>query len=298
MKSDPAGMYVLQSAAMRLASEAGDAATLIKAIDQRVGYFEVDAYEENIKRLTEFGQQVISRDPESVEGQDLLNRSVRVIYAGIADNDFLRASGIARIAFRYTGQERHERIPKLLTRLRVLLGTAKREYDGAVESLQEYRRDPSNAEAAAKFGMFLCFIKGDWDTGLPLLTKGGPATLQEVAALDLAGANNNQERVAIGDVWWELSELARKGSYRQAARDRAVSWYQQAYETMPDSLERIHVKSRMDEAEELDGTSPIALCTQLADELGLDLSFGLASVADVGQSQAARRGRGGRSDYD
>ena len=76
--------------------------------------------------------------------------------------------------------------------------------------------------------------------------------------------------------------------YRQAARDRSVHWYRQAYDSMPDSLDRIHVKSRLDEAEAIDGSSPIALCVQLAEELGVDLTVGLASVADIGQTRASQ----------
>jgi hypothetical protein len=215
----------------------------------------------------------------------------RDIYAGIEDNDFLRASAVARMAYRYTGEERQESIPKLLSRLRVLLGTAKREYDVSVDHLRAYREDPSNVRAGASFGMFLCMIKGDWEHGLPLLTKSGPAALQEVARLDIAGARTNTARIAVGDAWWNLSEVARTGAYRQAARDRAVYWYEQAFDSLPDSLDRMHVKSRLDEAEAIEGTSPIAICVQLAEELGVDLSYGLAAIADTGQPRLGAKNR-------
>ncbi|MCG8652049.1 MAG: DUF1559 domain-containing protein [Pirellulales bacterium] len=290
MENDHSGAYALQSAAMRLANEGGNPSTLIKAVDQRVGIFDVDAYEENIDAILAFGQAAVSRDPESVKGGDeLLKRSVRVIYAGIDDNDFMRASAVARIAYRYTGQERREVIPKLINRLRLLLATSKREYDSAVDDLQRYREDPENVEAGASFGRFLCFIKGDWDNGLPLLTKGGPQQLQEIAALDLNGGRSRLDIMALGDAWWELSDQARSGVYRQAARDRAVFWYKQAYESLPESLDRMHVKSRLDEAKDMDGTSPIALCIQLANELGVSLEYGLAAVADVGQTTKRKR---------
>ena len=202
------------------------------------------------------------------------------------------------MAYRYTGQERQEKIPKLLSRLRVLLGTANREYEVAVDELRAYRQDPSNVQAGTSFGMFLCMIKGDWQHGLPLLTQSGPVALQEVARLDIAGAKNDQERIAIGDAWWDLSEVARTGAYRQSARDRAVFWYEQAFGSLPDSLDRMHVKSRIDEAEGIDGTSPIALCVQIADELGVDLSYGLAAIADKGTPGAGVKASSGRDEYD
>jgi len=46
----------------------------------------------------------------------------------------------------------------------------------------------------------------------------------------------------------------------------------QAYELLPDSLDRIHVKNRIEEAEAHEGGNPIALCRHLARELRVDLS--------------------------
>lgn len=293
MESDPAGAFALQSAAMRMASEVGDANVLIDAIDQRVGMFEVDPYEENVSKIIEFGS---THDPESVDGDTLVQRAVRVIYAGIEDNDFIRASAVARISYRYTNQERRETIPRLLNRLKSLLAGAQREYDDSVNHLKAYREDPSDNEAAAAFGRFLCFIKGDWQNGLPLIAKGGSEILRELASRDLNGAKSISEKIGLADAWWELSERARSGPYRQGAIDRSVFWYSQVYGSLPESLDRMHVKSRLDEAEGIDATSPIAMCIQVADELGVDLTVSLAGVADVGQVSGG--GLGGRDDRD
>ncbi len=289
METDKPGVYSLQGAAMTLAVQCGDADTLIDAIDNRVGIFEVDAYEENITWLSKFARETISRKPDTIENSKLLQRSTRVIYAGIADNDYMRASAIARMCYRLVDEERTERVPRLVNRLRSLLGNANLEYKNSLQHLQAFRDDPEDAEAAAAFGRFLCFIKGDWGNGLPLLVKGGPEQLRELAQADLKGAGDTINRIALGDDWWSLSEMARTGVYRQAARDRAVYWYQMAYDSLPDSLDRMHVKSRLDEASDIDGTSPIALTLQLADELDVDLTVGLAAVAEVGQTRKRKR---------
>lgn len=294
MESDPAGAFALQTAAMRLAAETGDFGELVRAVDQRVGQFEVDVYEENATWFLAFGKATSGRERGSFKKDELLGRAIRVIYAGIQDNDFLRASAVARIAYRFTDQQRHDDIPKLFNRLRVSLGSAKHEYDVSVEDLIDFRENPSDGEAGAALGRFLCFIKGDWETGLELLTRGGPEELKRVAQLDVDGASSDLDGASsdlvcmrIGDAWWDLSEKAQKGVYRQAARDRAALWYESAYETLPDSLDRLHVKSRLDEADDSNGSSPIALCTQLAKELGIDLNVSLAAIANVD-----RRGHG------
>lgn len=302
MDSDLAGAYALQSAAMKMAIDAAAPAQLIQAIDQRVGLFEVDAYEENVSNLVSFGESLSGRDPETVSGDEFMDRAVQVIRAGIVDNDFMRASAVARIAYRLTGQKRDEEIPKLLNKLRIQLGAAQKEFDKAKDSLALYRIDPSDAASGATFGRFLCFIKGDWDTGLPLIAAAGNQEVMEVAKMDLEGAKTNEDKVALGDAWWALSRRAR-GAYRQAAQDRAVMWYEQAYARLPDSLDRLHVKNRIDEADESDGSSPLALSVQLADEMSVDLTVSLAALGYSPQNRANRRAQGssavgGRDEYD
>ena len=283
MMEDPAGAFALQTAAIRLGTEAGEIKHVLSAVDQRVGRFEVDTYKQNIDALLEFAEGTNRREPSEVDGDVFLKRAIPVISAAIHDNDFMRASAIARHAYRLRDQEPNEEIQKSLNKLRVLLGSAKREYDKAAESLAIYREDPSQTEQAAAFGRFLCFIKGEWEQGLPLVIMGGKRQLREVAQMDINGAKTIDEEVALGDAWWELSRQIGSGIYRQSLQDRAAFWYQKAFPVMPQSLDRIHVKGRLDELGETDPSSPLALIAQLANDEGVDLNQSLASIADVGQ---------------
>jgi hypothetical protein len=280
MTADHPGAYALQNAAMRLATEAGNADVLVRAIDQRVIRFEVDAYKENVEALTAFSEATASMNRDTIEGKvSLLERVVHVIHAAISENDFIRGAKLARLATRVLDRNSQTEIYSKFSRLRSHLGAAQSEYEDSIEFLQAYRNDPSNVKAGAAFGKFLCFIKGDWDTGLPLIAKGDPNDdLRTLAQLDLEGADAIVDQVALGDAWWDLGSRG-QGVYRQSARDRAVMWYLQAFERMPESLDRIHVKNRLSEVEENEGTSPLALCSQLAVEYKADLSVGLISIA-------------------
>ncbi|TWT92803.1 DUF1559 family PulG-like putative transporter [Stieleria varia] len=292
MEDDVAGAYALQTAALRLAVDSGGAAELIQGIDQRVGRFEVDAYDETVEWLLAFNDALSGRDPDSVDGNPIITRAAHVIHAGVVDNDFLQAAAVARLAYRLTGQQRDEDIPRLLNKVKSQILAAQKEFDKAAEALSIYRNDPANVEAGAAFGRFLCFIKGDWGTGLPLIAEGGNEEVMEIAKLDLQGSKSYVDSVAIGDGWWNLSRRAR-GAYRQAAQDRAVAWYSNAYEVMPESLDRLHVKNRLDEAEEGDATSPMALCEQLAEAVNADLSISLIAISQPNGLRGGRANRGG-----
>ena len=290
MPSDPAGVWALQTAAMRLAMDGGGAQELLEAIDHRVGKFEVDTYEVNMKHLLAFGEAYKSaRGIDNIDGY--LERTVHVVYSAIVENDFARASALLRVAYRFVDQPRNEEVPQLVNKLRSQLGVAQRFYDKAREDLADYRINPDDGEAAASFGRFLCFVKGDWENGLPLLAKGGTERLREIAQADLEGADNYLDKIALADAWWEISSLATTGIFKQSARDRALHWYSGVIQTMPESLDRMHVKARLDEARTEEPGSPLALIRKLSEQVGVDLSVGLAGIANVGQ-QKIRSGGG------
>ncbi|MCO8121816.1 DUF1559 domain-containing protein [Stieleria sp. TO1_6] len=280
MTADPAGAFALQTAALSLALESADAAVVIEAIDRKVLRFNVDAFETNVDALTRFSESSSALGRTGIEGiTDLLKRLTVVIHACVIENDYLRAAKLTRFASRVSDRADSDEITRMLNRLRSQLGAAQAEYDKSVEFLQIYREQPENVQAAAAFGSFLCCFKGDWETGLPLIAKSESSAFGKTAALDLAGAATLDQLVVLGDAWWDLSQRGR-GVYRQAAEDRAVMWYLAAFEQMPSSLERMHVKSRLAEAQETLASSPLALCTQLAEAFGADLSINLIALAD------------------
>ena len=294
MQTDPAGAYALQGAALKLANDSGDADLLLRTIDQRVVRFDIDTYEENTKWIQAFGSATASRDSRSVMPGGIVNRCLAIAHNAIHRNEFSQGSAMARLANRYTGMARTEPISRLLNRLQVQLGVASREYDKSKEHLADYRIDPKNTAAGAAFGQFLCFIKGDWKTGLPLIAEheeGGDLT--EVVRMDLRGSSDSSGQIAIADAWWDLSKRA-NGVYQQGAQDRAIEWYRTALAGLSESLDKLHVENRIAEADESDGRSPLALCQQLSEELGVDLSVSLTTLA----VQGGRSGRHHRDDDD
>ncbi|PNY37867.1 hypothetical protein C2E31_05010 [Rhodopirellula baltica] len=288
MESDPGGAFALQQAAMRFAIEAEDADLLLQAVDQRVARFDINALEENLKWFLEFGEGTASRNDRVIEGAPLLKRTVPIVLTAIRDDEYMRAASICRIASRYTGGSRFDEVSRILTRMRTQLGLAKNEYEDAKQYLEDFRLNPENVAAGAAFGRFVCFIKGDWKTGLQLIVDGPAGDLRDVARMDIKGAGTAQGQVAIGDAWWDLSRRA-SGPYRQGAQDRAVKWYEKAIERLPDSLDKIHVNNRLQDARDSSGTSPIAQCLQLADLLNVDVSQSLTSIAMEGSRSSAGR---------
>ena len=290
----PADAYVLMTAAEKLAIDAGSVTAMLQALDSRVGRFELDPYQESVETLSKFHEVTASRSGSAIdESTEYVKRAVRVIYASIAENDFMRGSYLSRICSKLSAENDSTDLRAEFNRLRSLMGGANNAFEDAKEHLTTYRINPDNVDAGAKFGQFLCFFKGDWETGLELIAKSSNKELAQLAQDDMKGGATVDDQVALGDAWWELSKRT-GGVYRQGARDRAVMWYRRAFPLMPQSLDRIHVENQLQEAEEDMPSSPTAACEQLAESLGVDLRQSLAELAIGVQRPGVRKS--GKSD--
>jgi hypothetical protein len=87
--------------------------------------------------------------------------------------------------------------------------------------------NPAEPSANLAAGRYLCFVKGNWQRGVPYLALGSDAELKAVAIEELRGANSAERQAAIGDDWWDAAE-ARQGEERNTLRLRAGFWYHTA----------------------------------------------------------------------
>ena len=97
-----------------------------------------------------------------------------------------------------------------------------RSYEGMKEAaavLEKTRNDP---DANLNLGKYKCFMKGDWESGLPmLLVLGSDEKLKSLAAKELAGAAWSDDQVKLGDGWWNLAET-QKGRAKKQIQGRAA----------------------------------------------------------------------------
>jgi hypothetical protein len=98
--------------------------------------------------------------------------------------------------------------------------TAQEEFVRARDSFKTLETQPEDPRANGAAGRFLCFVKGDWDKGLPLLAKGTDPALKKLAAKDLAGGPATEDRLAIGDAWRDAART-QPASARHAVTSRA-----------------------------------------------------------------------------
>ena len=74
-------------------------------------------------------------------------------------------------------------------------------------------------------GKYYCFIKGNYDKGLPLLAKCTNAELKDLAVRDLAGPKEPRKQMDLADDWYQTGRKRKGLAQRQTFR-RAFYWYQ------------------------------------------------------------------------
>jgi hypothetical protein len=251
----PAGsvdQYVLLKIAQDVAAGAGDAPIALRAVESLVARFDVPG-----PKLTAETLLTAARNATLSGQHKAIVETVFSTVEAVADADeyelALRLCESARVSAQKAklfpaAKDFTARIEDLKTRQR-----AAQEYRDALAVLD---RDPVEPAANLAAGRYLCFVKGDWGQGVPMLALGSDAALRTAATKDLRGADSAEEQSAIGDAWWDLAET-KQGQERDMLRLRAVVWYRQAEPSLPAGLNRLKITQRLETMSRHNG--PIAI---------------------------------------
>jgi len=106
----------------------------------------------------------------------------------------------------------------------------KRERKKVEPSMKKLEQTPDDPEANEAVGRFLCYVKGDWKGGLPLLEKAKDTELRALAARDKGvDPADSALHAALGDDWWKVASKL-KGTESRNVANRAAYWWKVAYE--------------------------------------------------------------------
>ncbi len=114
-------------------------------------------------------------------------------------------------------------------------------YQQALAALDQTQENPQANENA---GQYLCFVRGQWKTGLQYLAQGDDSSIRSAAEQELASPSEPSQRIAVADAWFDVA-AQQSGSIEQTTiRRHALDWYRQAQDEAK-GLERIKVDNRI-----------------------------------------------------
>jgi WD40 repeat protein/tRNA A-37 threonylcarbamoyl transferase component Bud32 len=243
---DPDGRYVLLREARDLAAQVADPVTALQAADQIAQLYDTDApLDMKLAALATAAKAATTTAAEKA----VVESALAVLEDTVAADNYKAAGELLRLAEAAARKGPQGLLPRVEARAKEVR-EAEKDYDGYEMARAKLKDEPGAKDANLTAGKYLCFRKGDWDAGLPLLAKGDDKALQELAEADLARPSGVADQVKAGDGWWGLAEDKEKSKLGKTQLQlRACYWYQQAV-TGASGLTRDKIEERIKQVQE------------------------------------------------
>ena len=223
MENDLPGRYELLRLSRDIGVQAGDIETALLAIDQIDRIFAVNALD--LKREVLVKSAALASMPG--EHKVLVEKCLAIIDQAIANDDFPVAAQLGPLAI----EESAKCNDPLLARqapLRVAeIEQIEHDYEKTKAATALLDKAPDDPEANLTVGRYLCFTKGRWDEGVPMLALGKDPALKAVAINELEGAKSPQDQLDLADHWRDLAE-GQPPAVKRRIQDRALLWYRKS----------------------------------------------------------------------
>lgn len=215
-KDDQSVRYVLFRTALDLATSAGDVDLAFAAIDQMATFYGIAARQVKSEIIAQVSRA--ARSPERHEAVAI--RAALLMDEFTAVDLFKEASELGRLALNSARSSKNASLSKRITAsIKEMQEVAK-----VYEAIPVFDANTTDPRTSVSVGKYLCFYKGDWGNGLPLLAAGSDERLKDLAAMELQQPSTVDRQVALGDAWWDLSVDCDNG-LGERCRKRAGYWY-------------------------------------------------------------------------
>jgi len=237
--------YILFTTVEELAVDAGDIKDFDAALDGIEGSFAVDSAKLRLAGYTKTAQNI--RDPG--EEAELSKHISEALEHALAADEVDVAAADADLGMRVarkagdpisTGRAADDMQQVRETRAA---------HTGLNDALVLLAKQPNDAGANLKVGKYRCFIKGDWQSGLPMLALGTDAALKALATQENAGVTSADAQLKLGEGWWSVA-AKESGLAKRNISTHAATWYELALPTVT-GLVKGKVEKRLKDIETL-----------------------------------------------
>lgn len=237
----PADSHALLSMAKDLAIEAADIPTGLLALSQLTSQFPSDADAVMTKSLPRL-LKVFPRDGDAAP----VIESLLAIAGQATDDDRHEVAKIIVTQAHLLAVRTKE--TELAVSLTAQLGDLRRSEQSAkafASARATLEKSPDDPEAHLAVGKYLCFVKGDWETGLEHLTAGDDEILAGLAKQEMSPEAKPEQ---VADGWWNAGEKE-QGANREAILAHSAEWYQKAFESLT-GLAKARAEKRIEQVEQ------------------------------------------------
>jgi hypothetical protein len=232
--------FVLLKEAREVATAAGDADTALKAAGETARAFAVDGPALRLAVVTRMA--TTTRDAETARTlakscMAIVTEAVRVDGYDTATSAATKGEGLARVA-------QDALLAARLGELKKEVASLKDEH-GRVKPMLE---KPGTGDGDA-VGRYLCFVKGDWDAGLPHLVAGAKGPLKALVEKDVLNPAEADKQVEVADGWADLAQKEKSAWRKSRIQGRVRYWLEKAQPNAT-GVVKLKIEKRLGEIEE------------------------------------------------
>jgi len=245
-KDDPVAHFVLLDQASDLAARAGEAGVAFQAVDEMDEVFAIDAPKRKVAAVSKLAESART----TTQNKLLAQYALILLDDLVADDRFDTAEQIGATILDAARKARDGKLVRhVVTRNKQIARIAKA-YAQARTAFATLRKNPTDPKANLAAGKYLCYLKGDWDRGLPMLAQGSDETLKTLAATELQKPASAAQQAKLADGWWQLAKEEEDTARRQLQL-HAADWYRKAVGALS-GLSRAKAESRLEEVDSME----------------------------------------------
>ncbi len=238
-QDDPTSHFVLLRVARDLAVKAGETKMALQTVDEMAKAFQIDGLTMKVATVTKLVKTARSAEQK----KSLATSTVDLIDEAIDRDNYDLANQLVDVA----RKTRDRTLVKQIAARRKEIAKAAKAHAEVQEVLATLEEHPVDPDANLAAGKYFCFVKGNWEKGIPMLALGSDATLKALAVMELKGANSPSQQVKLADGWWEFAREADEATRKQLHL-RAMKWYREALPEVTGIL-RLKIEKRVKDVE-------------------------------------------------
>ncbi|HWE02529.1 MAG TPA: hypothetical protein VG326_08965 [Tepidisphaeraceae bacterium] len=231
----PADEFVLLAAATDAGREGSDLGVLCKAADVMADVYDVDGLRLKSDRAM---KMTLRSDSPAVEA-DNCRAGMKLADELVVAEDYTSALRILQ-SLRSAAPDATLR-SEVSARIRDV-DAQRIAAEHVVGQIRKLKTTPDDPAANLAVGKYLCFVKGDWAAGLPLLAKSTDVPLKAIAQQELSAASDARAILSLADAWIGLAAKT-TGTAQARMQRRAVKWYDEALPSLT-GLEKVIVEKK------------------------------------------------------
>ena len=224
-KDNPADRYVLCCEARDLGAAAGKWEIVSEAFEQLEAGFNVDLLPQKEAAL----QALIKSGLNKESATEASEAALQAAGEAIAANQLTLAGNFVALAA--TASAKSLSVPQisLVKRTDAELKLIAQEADAVKKARETLKATPNDPAANLAVGRYDALRRGEWESAIALLAKGGDGELQSAAREELEAPKDGAGQQKVADEWWALAEKEKDSAWiRAALQGRAAYWYRQA----------------------------------------------------------------------